>query len=229
MGPAPRIFLFAVCLLALVATVAVAQVTFVYRQATGRQVDRIEISWQVQPDHEVIEVSATSGETYRIESDDGGDVTVCRFEFPVDRTSWIARREGMSLRLDGTVKGRAVARTFAIDGNPWYECVERSLQPYAVSGSLEPQRFWMIEPYGGGAYLMAGRIERRERIEVNGTFVEAVRVVVRPAGFLSFIWSSTYWYSPVDGTFLKSESVRSIFPLIPPTVVELMEDRRARR
>ena len=121
-----------------------------------------------------------------------------------------------------------MARTFAIDGNPWYECVERSLQPYAVSGSHEPERFWMIEPYGGGAYLMAGRIERRERIRVNGTLVDAVRVVIRPAGFLSFLWSSTYWYSPVDGTFLKSESIRNILPVVPPTVVELMEDRRAR-
>jgi hypothetical protein len=225
----PRIATLALVLIVLVTTAAGAQVTFVFRQATAGRVDRIEISQQVQPDRELIELSATSGETYRIESDSRGDVTVCRFEFPPDRTAWIARREGRSLRMDGIVKGRAVARTFAIDGNPWYECVERSLQPFAVSGSPEPERFWMIEPYGGGAYLMAGRIERRERVEVNGTFVDAVRVIVRPAGFLSFIWSSTYWYSPVDGTFLKSESVRSILPLIPPTVVELTEDRRARR
>ena len=229
LGSTQRILPLTLCLLLLVTTAAGAQATFVYRQATGRQVDRIEISWQVQPDHEVIELSATSGEIYRIESDASGDVTFCQFEFPPDRTSWVARRQGLSLRLDGTVKGRAVSRTFSIDHNPWYECVERSLQPYAISGSREPRRFWMIEPYGGGAYLMAGRIERRERIEVNGTFVEAIRVIVRPAGFLSFIWSSTYWYSPVDGTFLKSWSIRSILPVIPPTVVELIEDRRTVR
>ncbi len=220
---------FALCIAVLVPAAAGAQVTLVYRQATGNRVDRIEITERVQPEGAVLGVSATSGETYHIESDDSGGVTACRFEFPPDRTSWIARRQGASLRLDGIVQGRPVSRTFAIDRHPWYESVERSLQRYAVSGSPDPERFWMIEPYGGGAYLMAGRIERRERVEVNGSFVEAVRVLVRPAGFLSFIWSSTYWYSPVDGTFLKSESVRALLPLVPPTVIELLEDRRARR
>ena len=227
--PTPRIVVFALCLVVLVPAAAAAQVTLVYRQHTGGRVDRIEIRQHVLPRGEVLGVSATSGESYWIEIDDSGSVTACRFEFPAEGTSWVAQREGTSLRLEGTVQGRTVSRTFTIDRHPWYESVERSLQQYAISGSLEPEQFWMIEPYGGGAYLMSGRIERHERVQVNGTFVEAVRVVVRPAGILSFIWSSTYWYSPVDGTFLKSESIRSILPLIPPTVVELMEDRRARR
>ncbi len=212
----------------LVPVAAAAQVTLVYRQQTGSRVDRIEITEQVRRDGAVLGVSATSGETYRIESDDRGDVTACQFEFPADRTSWVARREGTSLRLDGTVQGRPVSRRFAIDGRPWYESVERSLQRYAISGSAEAELFWMIEPYGGNAYLMAGRIEGREQVQVNGTLVDAVRVVVRPAGILSFIWSSTYWYSPADGTFLKSQSVRALLPLVPPTVIELVEDRRAR-
>ena len=224
-----RILLTAPCLVALTVAAVAAPVTYVYRQSTAGRVDRIEVSQDPQPDGEVLVVSATSGETYWIQSDGSGDVSSCRFEYPPERTSWIARRHGMTLRLDGTVKGRAVDRTFAIDRNPWYESVERSLQPFAVSASASSMRFWMIEPYGGGAYLMTGRIERRERIEVNGRFVEAVRVVIRPAGLLSFIWSSTYWYSPADGTFLKSESIRGVLPLIPATVIELVEDRRAAR
>jgi hypothetical protein len=228
-GPIPRAFPIILSLIVLVTAPAGAQVTLVYRQATGARVDRIEISDQAQPDGAVLGVFATSGETYRIESDQGGGVTACRFEFPPERTSWTARREGTSLRLEGTVQGRPVSRTFAIDRRPWYESAERSLQLYAVSCSREPVRFWMVEPYGGSAYLMTGSVERLERVEVNGTLVQAVRVIVRPAGIMSFIWSSTYWYSPVDGTFLKSQSVRGILSLAPPTVIELLEDRRVRR
>lgn len=227
--PVPRAFPIVLGLVVLVTAAAGAQVTLIYRQATGARVDRIEISDQPQPNGAVLGVFATSGETYRIESDQSGGVTTCRFEFPPERTSWTARREGTSLRLEGTVQGRSISRTFTIDGHPWYESAERSLQRYAVSGSREPVKFWMVEPYGGIAYLMTGRAERRERVEVNGKLVEAVRVIVRPAGIMSFIWSSTYWYSPVDGTFLKSQSVRGILSLAPPTVIELLEDRRARR
>ncbi len=201
--------------------------TLVYRQVTGSQVDRIDISEEKQQGGEVIEAAATSGETYRIESDATGGVTVCQFEFPAQRTSWTGRRQGVSLRIEGTVRGGPVSRTFTIDRHPWYESAERSLQSLAVSGSLKPQQFWMVEPYGGGVYLMSGHVERRERVAVNGKYVEAVRVVVRPAGLLAFLWSSTYWYSPTDGTFLKSESVRGIRGLVPLTVIELLEDRRA--
>jgi hypothetical protein len=163
----------------------------------------VEISEQERPDGRVIEASMSSGESYRIGSDATGANTACSFRFPVDRTSWSARREGDTLRIEGTVQGRPVSRTVAIDGNPWHESAERSLQSYAVSGSGEP-------------------------VEVNGRVVEAVRVTVRPAGILAFTWSSMYWYDPRDGTFLRSRCVRGFLSLVP-TVMELVEDRRPGR
>jgi len=210
----------------LVAAPTPAQVILVYGQSAGSRVDRIDVSEEVLPDRAVQVISVTSGETYRIESDDAWRVNACEFEYSSGDTSWAARRDGNSLRLDGIVQGRAVHRTFAIDEHPWYESVEQSLQAYALSGSPRPRLFWIVEPYGGNAYLMTGRIEGREVIEVNGSPVDAVRLVVRPAGVLSFIWSSTNWFSARDGTFLKSESVRGVLPFTPTTVVELQEDRR---
>jgi len=86
----------------------------------------------------------------------------------------------------------------------------------------------MIQPYNGVAFLMSGRIEGQELVDVNGKSREAVRIVVRSAGFLAFIWNCTYWYDPNDGTFLRSQGVRSFFSLIP-TIIELVEDRRPAR
>jgi hypothetical protein len=222
-------FLLLVCITVAQPGVVPAEVTLVYRQRTGSRVDRIEISEQALPRGAVLEVVASSGETYHIESDASGGVTSCRFEFPRGHTSWIARRDGAILRLDGTVQGRLTSRTFPIDDHPWYESVERSLQSFAVSGSTEPRLFWMIEPYGGTAFLMTGRIEGRELVGVNGRSLPAVHVIVRPAGILSFLWRSEYWYAPHDGTFLRSESVRGILPLVPRTTIELLEDRRPTR
>lgn len=216
------------CLLFLAVTLPGAPVTLVYRQVTGSRADRIEIGEEALDDGAVLRMRATSGETYRIQSDWTGSVTSCAFEFPEQGTSWAAHRNGTTLRIEGTIRGRTVSRGISIGDHPWYESAERSLQAFAVSGSPEPRRFWMVEPYGGGAYLMSGRIEGREPVTVNGKPVEAVRVIVRPAGLLSFLWSSTYWYSPTDGTFLRSESVRGIAGLVPLTVIELVEDLRDR-
>jgi hypothetical protein len=207
---------------------ASAQAASVYRERTGTQEVRIEIGERALPEGSLLEASMSSGESYRIESDASGAVTTCSFAFPPDGTAWRARREGTTLRLEGTVRDRPVSRTISIDEHPWYESAERSLQPYAISGSTEPVRFWMIQPYDGRAHLMAGRIDRREPVEVNGRTVEAVRVTVRPAGILAFTWSSVYWFDPLDGTFLRSRCVRGFLSLVP-TVMELVEDRRPGR
>ncbi len=224
----PRVPAALVFLVVVASAATGAQAAMIYGQRTGTRVDRIEVSEHVQQNGTMLDVVITSGESYQIESDVNGGVTTCRFEFPSDRTAWTARRYGSSLRLEGTLKGRRVSRTFAVGDRIWYESVERSLQSFAVSGSSRTITFWMIEPYGGKAYLMTGRIDAHERIEVNGEDEDAVRVVVRPAGLLSLLWSNTYWYAPGDGTFLKSQSVHAIPPLGPPTVVELLEDLRTR-
>jgi hypothetical protein len=221
-----HVALAVLCIAVLVPASGTGQVILVYRQTTGARVDRVEITERTLPVGAELGVNETSGESYLIQTDDGGGVIACRFEFPSGGTSWTARRNGNRLLLEGTVQGHPASRTFAVDRHPWYESVERSLQGFAISGSREPMEFWMIEPYGGGAYLMAGRIQERGQVEVNGSLVDAVRVVVRPAGILSFIWSSTYWFAPTDGTFLKSQSRRGIFSLVPVTTVELLEDRR---
>lgn len=220
-----RLFRLACCLLVLVPAATRAQVSLVYRQWTGPEEVRIEIRQQALPPGAVLEAAMSNGESYRIESDATGGVVACSFDFPREGTSWSARRDGETLRLAGTVRGRPVQRTFAVGRHPWYESAEHSLQSRAVSGSRVPFLFWMVQPYEGRAYLMSGRIERREPVHVNGRSVEAVRIIVRPAGLLAFLWSSTYWYDPLDGTFLRSQSLRGILAR-DPTVIELVEDRR---
>jgi hypothetical protein len=224
----PRVVGVLVSLCAAVPALVQGQVSLVYRQSTGSQEDRVEITDEPLPTGALLGITISSGETYRIETDASGGVVACSFEFPPEGTSWKAEREGSTLRLTGTVQRRKVSRTFRIDTNPWYESVERSLQSYALSAAREAVRFWMVEPYGGTPYLMAGKIERLEPVGVNGRRVDAIRVVVRPDGILSFLWNSVYWFDPADGTFLRSQSVRGLFKVVP-TVLELMEDRRAGR
>jgi hypothetical protein len=221
-----RLALAVLCIAVLAPASGVGQVILVYRQTEGSREDRVEITERALPGGAELGVNETSGESYLIQTDDGGGVIACRFEFLSGGTDWTARRDGSLLLLQGRVQGHTVSRRFAVDRHPWFESVERSLQSYAVSGSREPMEFWMLEPYGGFAYLMEGRIEEREKVEVNGSLADAVRVVVRPAGILSFIWSSTYWFATADGTFLKSQSRRGILAMVPMTTVELLEDHR---
>ena len=123
------------------------------------------------------------------------------------------------------MRHRPVSRSVRIDGNPWYESVERSLQSYSISNPLEPVRFWMIEPYTGSAFLMGVTIERREPVDVNGRSMEAVRVVMKPQGILALFWNTTYWFRPHDGTFLRSQSIGILSRAA--VVVEPVEDHRS--
>lgn len=198
-----------------------AQSSFEYRDRTGDQEVAMHITEDRLPEGLLVRSSMSNGDYHEVQYDTTGQTVRYRVDSPERGTHYVARRIGNVLRVDGTLKGRPVARTLRIDDRPWYETVEVSLTPLALSGSKKPLLFWILHPWEATAYLMTGNLEPAQTVMVNDQAVQTVPVRVRPFGILGLFWSTLYWYRSADGLFVRYEGVRGL-PGTPPTVVELI-------
>ena len=210
-------------LLGFLALPASAQTMLTYRDRTGH-VEIIINMWKEElPSGFMFHSLLSNGDIYRVEIDGSKQTISYRFASPSRRTSYLARREGNTILVEGTLNGSPVSRQLPIDATTWMESMEWSLGEYAMSGSTRPVHFWVVQPFEAMAYALQATGEPEENIVVNGQTQLAKRVRVRPAGILAPFWSSIYWFRPSDGRFLRNEAVRGL-PGTPKTFVELMED-----
>jgi hypothetical protein len=203
-----------------------AQKGLVYRDQTGSRVGRVEVTEEPEGENLLLRTVMSYGESYEILND--ADLATLSFTYGNvgDDTYYTARREGNSIRMEGTLRGKPFSRLSRIDEHPLYESVERSLQGFAISGSKQTLDFWMVLPMDAQVFHMVARREGQDRVQVAGVPVSAERVRVAPPGIAAILWSSLYWYRPADGTFLRSEAVRGIGLGIPKSVLELVEGER---
>lgn len=197
-----------------------AQEKYIYRERTRDQEIRTTI-WETKlPGGSIVNSAMSDGDAHRVQVDESFATQRYTFESPKRNTAYVVVRQGNTLRLEGTLNGRPLLRTVQIDSRPWYESLEWTLQGY-VAASFNSVVFWIVHPFEAKVYLMRAHAEAHESIPVNDRSTDAVRVRVGLAGIGSILWSSLYWFRPMDGEFLKSEAVRG-FPGTPLTVVELV-------
>jgi len=214
-------FLFLLCL-----GPAGAQNRLVYREQTGPRVALVEVTEKHEGEDLLLRTVMSYGESYEILND--SDMATLSFSYgnTAENTFYTARREGDSIRMEGTLRGRTFSRLSRVDPHPLYESVERSLQGFAISGSTQTLDFWMVLPTEAQVFQMVARREGLDRVQVAGAAVSAERVKVSLPGIAALLWSSLYWFRPSDGTFLRSEAVRGIGLGIPKSVLELVEGEK---
>jgi hypothetical protein len=217
----------AACLLMLCVHVIGAQNKLIYRERTGQKTATVEVWEEQESGGTLLRSTMSYGESYAIWNDDEMATTCFSYGNKDQDTAYTASREGNAIRLEGTLRGTPFVRRSTIDARPLYESVERSLQGFAISGSRATISFWIVLPTEAIVFLLTARREGREVVDVGGRSVDAEKVKVSLPGLASILWSSLYWYRPDDGTFLRSESVRSIgIAGMPKTVLELIEGER---
>jgi hypothetical protein len=200
------------------------QTTWIYRDRTGQAEIRIRVWKQVADSGKVIHSALSDGDGHHVFLNAVSDTVRYDFESPQRETAYSAVRDGNTLYLQGTLRGRPLSRSIAIDAKPWYESMEWSLRNLALSGSPQPVVFWVLQPFEARAYLLQARVEKTEDIVDNDRTVPAIRVKVSPMGLLTLFWSALFWYRPADGLNLRYEAVRGL-PGTPKTTVELMEEQ----
>ena len=129
-----------------------------------------------------------------------------------------ARREGDTLSVIGTLRGRNVSRKYQLDSAPWYQVMSYSLHDF-VLGDRKEMEFWMLHPDTFVPYKMKAVKEGIETISISGRKLEAQRVRLRIKGVLSLFWHGDSWYRAGDGVLVLYKSLNGP-PGSPETSVE---------
>ncbi len=212
----------AVGLLAAIACAsATAQATFPYRDRTGNREIRILMFEEPTAGGSIVHSRMSDGEMHDVEIDETGATLRYHVVSPARRIDYTVTREANTLLVTGTFGGSPLSRTIVIDSRPWYEALERSLRIFVAGGGAGQVEFWIVHPWEARAYLLEAEGEGYETVTVNDRQEAALRVRVRPVGFLHYFWSALYWYRRSDELFVRYEAVRG-FPGTPRTVVEYM-------
>jgi hypothetical protein len=199
--------------------VVMAQETKYYVEQTADEVVTLR-SWE-QPvaDGYILRSEADTGDVHIVAANRALETLWWQFLSSERSISYQARREGDQIVVEGELDGETVQAEFPIPDAPWYQSVEKSLEPFVLSGR-ERIRFMVIQPYDVEPFVMVARARETETVEAGDETYEAVHVVVSPEGFASLFYRVHYWFRASDGLFVRYEGTRGP-PGTPKTVVEL--------
>jgi hypothetical protein len=151
--------------------------------------------------------------TYWINSD--GSNRLWKYALPLEDTDITAENFGSIINISGKLKGKSVKKSHQIDGI-WMQSMTYSLNVIYKSEKQEME-FYTIRPDNLDLVKMKAVNAGIESIAVNGKNVDAYRVKVSLTGFLSGMWSASFWYRKSDLMFIRydgkqgvTESSRSI-------------------
>jgi len=157
---------------------------------------------------------AADGEAFQVTAVDDGSSNLVRWSPSAGAVAWHwkdtvkkteldGERVGNVIRLSGTIEGKPVTRDVKIDGAPWYQIFGPVLGDL-LPGIQGQREFWVVNPDDGSAHKMQVRRAGAERLTLNGTPVDAVKVHFSPAGALAPFWGADYWLRAADSVYVYS-------------------------
>lgn len=170
-----------------------------------------------------ITVESGEGDTQTASADPSFAARRVVYQDPAEKTSYEAVRQDRSILVRGTLKGKPLARTLAIDDSHWLPLLEVSLPRWVLDAGSRQSSFWVIDLPTAEMHKMVAEKVGRERIRVAGEEVEAIKVRMLTQGVPAVIWSSPWWFRAADGTFLRYEMARGM-PGTPKTIRELVTE-----
>jgi len=168
-----------------------------------------------------ITVESEEGDTQIASADPSFAARKVVYQDPSVQTFYEAVRQDRSIFVCGTLRGKPLARTLAIDDSHWLPLLEVSLPRWVLDAGSRQASFWVIDLPTAEMHKMIAEKVGRERIRVGGAEVEAIKVRMLTQGVPAVIWSSPWWFRAADGTFLRYEMARGM-PGTPKTILELV-------
>jgi len=87
------------------------------------------------------------------------------------------------------------------------------LMKFAVTETKEKSiEFWGLRPDNPeSSGVLAAAKDKTEIIEVNGKKVEASKLRIGLAGWLSIFWTGDYWFRLSDGLYISAKPTGGVF------------------
>jgi hypothetical protein len=214
---------FAVLLSLLTVGRLAADGVLVLRDREAGKEDTARASVMRSADSITIMVESDAGDMQTASADPSFAALRVVYEDHATKTSYEAVRQDRSILVRGTLKGKPLARTLAIDDSRWLPLLEVSLPRWVLDAGSRQTSFWVIDLPTAEMHKMSAEKVGRERIKVAGGDVEAIKVRMLTQGVPAVIWSSPWWFRAADGTFLRYEMARGM-PGTPKTIRELVAE-----
>ncbi|MFH1074202.1 MAG: hypothetical protein V1752_03845 [Candidatus Firestonebacteria bacterium] len=136
-----------------------------------------------------------------------------KFKNPKKKIEVAALREGNKITVSGEFDGRENnKKEIYIDDRPWHQIFQLGLMKFAVTETREKTiEFWGLRPDNPeSAGVLAATKEKVEIIEVKGGKIEAAKLRIGLAGWLSIFWTGDYWFRVSDGVYVKAKPAGNI-------------------
>ncbi|MBN2088475.1 hypothetical protein JW964_02635 [candidate division KSB1 bacterium] len=193
---------------------------FTYLGTTDTVKEKITIT--IEKDHQNYHISHSRAQAIQnTRCDMARNTREWSFQNAVEKTHLNVIRKNNMLEISGTLHGNSIQKTEKIDNNPWFQAMAFSLISF-VNSEQTSTEFWSLRPTDFKPFKMKAKKETRETLTFNQTTVETQKVKVSLTGFLSVFWSSYYWFSINDGTWMRYEGVNGP-PGTPKTIIERIQ------
>ncbi len=179
-----------------------------YRKADDTEVRRVDLSGYENKG----EISQTirrnetvwSEETFRVER----NLSCTRWQYkrPSDQTELVAQKDGGTIRLSGTFKGKVQDKTFKIGDGLWYQMMELAMPAFIASDEKQIVFYSVGTGNNRGAMGLgefAAEKAGEETISVNGKSYDCVKISFVLTAF-SWAWTGFYWYDKQTGQLVQT-------------------------
>ena len=145
-----------------------------------------------------------SEETFQVER----NLSCVRWQYkrPSDQTDLIAQKDGGTIKLSGTFKGKSQNKTFKIGDGLWYQMMDMSM-PAFIASKEKQIVFYSIGTGNNRGAMGLGEFSAEkvgeETIEVNGKPYDCVKISFVLTAF-SWAWTGFYWYEKKSGQLVQA-------------------------
>jgi hypothetical protein len=148
-------------------------------------------------------------------SDASGKGIQISYRVPAENNRHItAVQEGERLVLSGVDKnGKQINKSVRLSAQ-WFS--NFYIMPQFILSDASQVDFCIFEPLNSTVIKMRAIKESEPLLEVDGTFVETIKVRLTLPGIAGAFWHSYIWYRKSDGVFVKTDETRG-FPGTPRT------------
>jgi hypothetical protein len=148
-------------------------------------------------------------------SDSSGKGIKTSYSVPAENNRFIAaRQEGNRLILSGVDKNRKQINKSVKLSAQWFS--NFYIMPQFILSDTQQIDFCILEPLNSSVIKMRAIKEAEPMIEVDGNYVETIKVRLTLPGIAGAFWHSYIWYRKSDGIFIKTDETRG-FPGTPRT------------
>ncbi|OGF48779.1 MAG: hypothetical protein A2044_08735 [Candidatus Firestonebacteria bacterium GWA2_43_8] len=124
-----------------------------------------------------------------------------------------AVREGNKIIITGSFDGKDNnKKEVYIDDRPWHQIFQLGMMKFAITETKERSiEFWGLRPDSpGNAGVLAASKDKIETIDVDGKKIEASKLRIGLAGWLSIFWTGDYWFRLSDGLYIKAKPAGNV-------------------